>query len=140
MNILLTGGSGCLGRELLMLLPGVQAPPSSDLDITKTRAIDRVLDDVRPDVIVHGAAYTDVAGAETDRKGCWHVNVEGTRKLAQAAGKRGIFLVKRAAHVLRPLVDGVEMPLRSTWLHLTRSFDGPWTVHKRSMRSPPVPG
>jgi len=93
MKVLLTGGSGRLGRELLALLPGVHAPQSSDLDVTRPETISHVLDDVRPEVVVHAAAYTDVAGAEADRECCWRVNVEGTRNLVRAVLERGIFLV-----------------------------------------------
>ncbi len=39
-----------------------------------------------PDVVVHAAAYTNVKGAETDREGCWAVNVNGTRNIVQALG------------------------------------------------------
>jgi len=92
-RILLTGGSGRLGRELKPLLPGAHAPPSRELDITRPDGIARVLDDVRPEVLVHAAAFTDVAGAEEGRDECWRVNVEGTRNLVRAVTNRGIFLV-----------------------------------------------
>jgi len=93
MKVLLTGGSGRLGRELLALLPGAHAPRSNDLDVTRPETISRVLDDIRPEVVVHAAAYTDVAGAEADRECCWRVNVEGTRNLVRGVLERNIFLV-----------------------------------------------
>jgi len=92
-KILLTGGSGRLGRELRTLLPGVHAPPSQGLDITRPEMIGRVLDDLRPEVLVHAAAFTNVPGAEEGRAECWRVNVEGTRNLVRAVTDRGIFLV-----------------------------------------------
>jgi dTDP-4-dehydrorhamnose reductase len=92
-GILLTGGSGRLGRELRILLPEVFAPPRSDLDITRPDTIVRVLNKVRPDVLVHAAAFTDVTGAEVRRDECWQLNVVGTRNLVRAAAYRGIILV-----------------------------------------------
>ena len=52
-----------------------------------------VVTELRPDVIVHTAAYTDVAGAEREREACWRVNVEGTRNAAEAAAANGAKLV-----------------------------------------------
>ena len=84
-DVLLTGGSGRLGRELRALLPGVDAPPHADLDVTDPKAVAERIRATRPGLIVHAAAYTDVRGAETDRETCWRVNVEGTRNVAAAA-------------------------------------------------------
>jgi dTDP-4-dehydrorhamnose reductase len=92
-RILLTGGSGRLGRELSRCLSEVHAPPSSELDVTSPATINAVLDRTSPDIIVHAAAFTDVAGAEAQRQACWRVNVEGTRNIVRAAGDRSIFLV-----------------------------------------------
>ncbi len=92
-RILLTGGEGRLGTELRALLPGVIAPLMSEMDITDPAAIAAHLDRHRPDVVVHAAAYTDVAGAETKRELCWAVNVDGTRNVVQAVAGRGLQLV-----------------------------------------------
>lgn len=92
-TVLLTGGRGRLGTELRSLLPGVVAPPRSEMDLTDRGSIERSLDRCRPTVLLHAAAYTDVARAEQDRAACWAVNVEGTRNLVRAASARGIFLV-----------------------------------------------
>src|SRR5690625_7844969 len=83
---LLTGGSGRLGSELQQLLPELIAPSSSELDVL---APDKYLDSLRPRLIVHAAAYTDVAAAETEREACWELNVQGTRRMAQAAARLG---------------------------------------------------
>jgi len=91
--MLLTGGAGRLGTELRALLPGVVAPSEKAMDITDPPAIAAALDKYRPAMLIHAAAYTDVAGAETNKALCWRVNVEGTRNLVVEAMARDIFFV-----------------------------------------------
>lgn len=90
---LLTGGSGRLGQELLQLLPDLLAPSRSDLDLTDPATVEAALERFAPALVVHAAAYTDVAGAERDRAACWRVNVDGTRHLVEAVRRRGIPLL-----------------------------------------------
>jgi dTDP-4-dehydrorhamnose reductase len=77
--ILLTGGSGLLGTELIKLLGKkdcIWAPTHKEFDILKAKRVSHEIN-----LIVHCAAYTDVARAETSRKTCFDVNVIGTRNL-----------------------------------------------------------
>ena len=57
------------------------------LDITDSDAVDRVLSEVKPDVIVHCAAWTAVDAAEdSDKRELVHkINAEGTANIAKAA-------------------------------------------------------
>jgi dTDP-4-dehydrorhamnose reductase len=82
-----------LGRELVGLLDGVVHPPHSELDVTRPNTVEAALDRYRPDVVVHAAAFTDVARAEVERQACWRTNVDGTRAVAAAVAERGFFLV-----------------------------------------------
>ena len=88
MRVLVTGGSGRLGRELHSELPrlGVEAffPSRDELDVTLPGTIRAALDRYEPDVVVHAAAYTDVKRAETQKELCWRVNVGGTRNMVRA--------------------------------------------------------
>lgn len=88
MRVLVTGGSGRLGRELRSELPGlgVEAffPPRAELDITLPDTARAALERYEPDVVVHAAAYTDVQGAEIQKELCWRVNVGGTRNMVRA--------------------------------------------------------
>lgn len=77
MRILLTGGSGLLGRELQKHIK-VDAPSHSELDIT------RPIKKGNYDLVIHSAAYTDVLKAETDRINCFDINVMGTINLLHA--------------------------------------------------------
>ncbi|MBF2099291.1 MAG: NAD(P)-dependent oxidoreductase [Gloeomargaritaceae cyanobacterium C42_A2020_066] len=91
--ILLTGGSGRLGQELRQLMPDLIAPPRQELDITQPETLTACLARYRPAGLIHAAAYTNVAQAETDRDLCWQVNVQGTRHLVQATQHLGIPLI-----------------------------------------------
>lgn len=92
-HILLTGGSGRLGAELRRLLPGIVAPTRAELDVTVPKALEAALARHKPQLLVHAAAYTDVAGAERDRALCWQVNVTGTRNVVRATTAAKIFFV-----------------------------------------------
>lgn len=73
--ILLTGGSGLLGRELRKHMDCV-APSRDEFDVERPRLPEGV------SMIVHAAAYTDVARAEVEREECYGVNVLGTLNMA----------------------------------------------------------
>jgi dTDP-4-dehydrorhamnose reductase len=92
-TILITGGSGRLGSELRSLLPHLIAPSRQELDVTDDMQVNAVFQRYKPDVVVHAAAYTNVAQAEVDRDTCWHINVVGTRNVARAASAVGAKLV-----------------------------------------------
>ena len=83
-SILLTGGTGRLGRELQKHL-AFTAPSRHELDITDLTSVRTAIGAFRPKLIVHAAAYTDVAGAETHKEACWRINVGGTRNLVKGA-------------------------------------------------------
>lgn len=75
-----------MGGTLLPLLAQhgwqITAPRSNQLDITDETAVARALELAQPEVVLHLAAYTDVAKAERERERAWAVNVVGTRNLA----------------------------------------------------------
>ena len=75
---LLTGGSGLLGTELQKHM-AFYAPSHGKLDITK-----KIKDRGEYAMIIHAAAYTNVAKAEIDRDKCFAVNVTGTLNLLTA--------------------------------------------------------
>ena len=100
--LLVTGASGRLGRELTTDGPiarrlaqsyRVIAVSSTDADVRDEHAVASLLDRARPDVVLHAAGYTDVAGAEAARRTCWDVNVAGTRHVADAAAAVGARLI-----------------------------------------------
>ncbi|MFK3960817.1 dTDP-4-dehydrorhamnose reductase [Pseudalkalibacillus hwajinpoensis] len=88
-KILVTGSTGQLGHDVvrqgLERNLNVIGIGSKDLDITNEKRVNEYINQLKPDAIIHCAAYTAVDKAEDDRDTCWNVNVEGTRYLAKAA-------------------------------------------------------
>ena len=62
-------------------------------DLMDERGIYDLVDRLRPDVIIHSAALTDVDRCERERELAYKMNVEGTQAIAKAAEKAGAFLV-----------------------------------------------
>ncbi|MEK4739713.1 MULTISPECIES: dTDP-4-dehydrorhamnose reductase [Bacillus] len=91
MKILVTGYNGQLGYDVVkrgekqgLEMQGIGI---EDLDITNESAVYEFVDNVKPDAIIHCAAYTAVDKSEDDKDLCWNVNVDGTNYLATAAEK-----------------------------------------------------
>jgi dTDP-4-dehydrorhamnose reductase len=89
MKIFITGGAGRMGNDIVPRLKirgwDITAPSSQVVSITDADAISRAIAEAEPEIILHLAAYTDVAKAEQDHTACYTVNVIGTRNVAKAA-------------------------------------------------------
>ena len=95
-RILLTGGAGQVGSELLRVLPKlgeVAAPARNELDLLRPIDIRRVVRETRPAVIVNAAAYTAVDAAETHAAEARAINAEAPALLAHEARKIGAVIV-----------------------------------------------
>lgn len=89
-RVLLTGGRGLLGTPLSSRIRGeheVVVTDVADLDVTARESVLATVAEVRPDVVVHLAAWTDVDGCESDAARAHAVNGEGTRNVAAAAAR-----------------------------------------------------
>jgi dTDP-4-dehydrorhamnose reductase len=96
MNILIIGHKGMLGSDLFMRMfvhHDVTGKDIDDLDISSLEACNDVISEVRPDVVINAAAYTNVDGCESDRERCFAVNAEGVKNIALASKDRGIKIV-----------------------------------------------
>ena len=98
MKFLITGANGQLGQELQKLLHEREldfvAFDSTQLDITSREAVLATFEAIKPDIVLHAAAYTKVDLAEDDgRELNWQVNVNGTKNVADAAKKIGAKVV-----------------------------------------------
>lgn len=74
-----------MGKTLQLLWPAdwtVACPPRQELDITKRESIKAAFKKYAPEIVLHLAAFTDVAAAEYKKKPCFTTNVYGTKELA----------------------------------------------------------
>ena len=96
MKVLLTGGTGMLGRTLVRELGGDFEVVPTDLpeaDITDENVIDAVFARHAPDVVIHCAAMTAVDKCETERDMAFRLNAQGTANVALACARQGIRLI-----------------------------------------------
>jgi dTDP-4-dehydrorhamnose reductase len=128
MKILVTGANGLLGQKLVRLLDQdrtIQTIATARtsisyllsrgefriLDITNQSETDRVIFEVKPDVVIHSAAMTQVDQCETEREACWKANVTGVEYVVKACEKVNAFLV----HVSTDFIfDGSHGPLNES--------------------------
>jgi dTDP-4-dehydrorhamnose reductase len=95
MRIVVTGHKGQLGTALQKVLAG-QELLGLDLpehDITDAASIIDTIVGIEPDVVIHGAAMTDVDGCERDPEMAFRVNALGTQNIALACGRCGATMV-----------------------------------------------
>ncbi len=88
MKVLVTGVKGQLGYDVMRRLEqcGHQAIGTDieEMDITDEFSVNEVMDEHKPDVLIHCAAYTAVDAAEDNEELCRKINGTGTRNLAKA--------------------------------------------------------
>ncbi|UFH54839.1 NAD(P)-dependent oxidoreductase [Spirosoma sp. KNUC1025] len=128
-RILITGANGLLGQKLVGLL--VQKPdvelvatargtnrlPFSEgytyrpMDITNRQEVLDIIGEVRPDVVIHGAAMTDVDKCEVQKDACWAQNVHAVEYIIEACRATNAFLL----HVSTDFIfDGAAGPYDET--------------------------
>jgi len=96
MKVLITGASGMLGRSLMRLLSADPEtyqvvgtgltraePPLRRLDLTDEGSARAILDELRPDFVVHCAAERDPDRADQDPEGVLKLNVAASGTMAR---------------------------------------------------------
>ncbi len=97
-NILVTGGNGQLGQSLQKIAKEFPMHRFVFTDMPGTDITDRAIIDTKiktydVDCIVNCAAFTAVDLAETERDAAIHINVTGSKVLAETALAHGIKLI-----------------------------------------------
>ncbi len=106
MRFLITGGSGLLGSKVAekAITDGYQVYSGFNqhktragipvrLDICKKEVVHKVFNKIKPKIVVHTAAITNVDKCEEDKELAWKVNVEGTKRIVELSRERGAFLI-----------------------------------------------
>ncbi len=96
MTILITGGCGQLGFELIKRLGekhDIVAPARDKLDLANADAIVQCVRAVKPTLIINPGAYTAVDKAETEMDAAHAINARAPQILAEEANRLGIPIV-----------------------------------------------
>lgn len=110
MKILITGANGMLAQAVRGKFDDGEnelvLTDSKELDITNREAVLNEVAEIRPEVLINCAAYTNVDGAELNEDLARKVNADGPRNLAEACAASDVILV----HVSTDYVFGGDKP------------------------------
>ncbi len=123
-NILIIGANGMLGSSLMNGLKEESVIGLKDVDITDAPLLRSELIEIKPKVIIHAAAMTDVEECETKIDEAFKVNVVGTQNIVNYCVDKDILLV----YISSTGVYGCEKSETYT------EFDDPYptTVHHKT--------
>jgi dTDP-4-dehydrorhamnose reductase len=128
-RILVTGSNGLLGTKLLerLLADPSHQPIGADhtdrqngylgevpfwqIDVADPDTVVQVLDEGRPDAVIHAAAFTNVDACERERDLAQAINTDGAANVARACAARSVRLVHLSTEYV---FDGQAGPYRET--------------------------
>ncbi len=141
--MLITGSNGLLGQKLVALLSqnsDIQLMATSkgknripftngyeyiEMDITNPEQVAEVIENSRPDAIIHTAAMTNADQCENEKDLCWTLNVKATEYLVKSAEKHQIFFCYLSTDFV---FDGLSGPYSEEDLPNPLSFYG-WSKY-----------
>jgi len=105
LKLLVTGASGLLGQNLVQLALEkghevysiykehvVTMGKPIKLDLIDREKLFKTISELKPNAVIHTAAYTDVDGCEINRNLAWKVNAEASKHIAIASASIGSHL------------------------------------------------
>ena len=96
-RILVTGANGMLARDLCPMLEDadfeVIETTRNELDVTDELQVPRVISDVKPDYVIHCAAYTNVDKAEEEPEIAELVNAKSAEYIAKACNSNNAVMI-----------------------------------------------
>jgi len=95
LRIAVTGHKGQLGTALQSALAGAEliGLDLPEHDITDAGSISAAIVEFQPDVVIHGAAMTNVDGCEREPELAYRINTLGSQNIALACGRCGAAMV-----------------------------------------------
>ncbi len=116
MRVLVTGAGGQLGTEVVAVLAArghdVVAAGHDRLDVGDRDEVLGAITGLRPDSVVHAAAWTDVDACESDTDRAWRVNALGCRHVADGCRRAGAHLCAVSTDYV---FDGAQAPPYTEW-------------------------
>ena len=95
-TVLVTGANGQVGRNICRVFDGsfnVVGFSSSELNVGDTKAVQKMFDVVKPDIVINAAAYTKVDDAETKSDLAERTNSHAAKHLCDACLKHNSLLL-----------------------------------------------
>lgn len=128
LRVLLTGSNGLLGQKILEAAPdfGVKMYATSRgpsryqgntpvhynaLDLTDTNGLKAYITEIKPDVVIHAGAMTQVDECELHPEACYDANVSATRAVVEACEESNAHLIFLSTDFV---FDGEAGPYKET--------------------------
>jgi len=96
-KILITGGCGLVGKYLNLLLEKEKynffSFSKEEMDITCKERVYEVFKEIKPDIVIHLAALTDVDFCEMNPEKAFKINTEGTKNIAEISDNFKSFII-----------------------------------------------
>ena len=87
MKVLITGGSGALGKSLKKVFKDAICTTHAEMDVTNSHSVNKVILKYKPNTLIHAAALVGIRECEENREKAWFTNVEGTQNIVNALKK-----------------------------------------------------
>jgi GDP-L-fucose synthase len=139
-RVTVTGGAGFLGGVVCKLLKergaaSVDAPRSADYDLTQRDGVERMYDELKPDLVLHLAAEVGGIGANRAQPGrFFYANMAMGLHLIEAARERGLGKFVQVGTVCAyPKHTPVPFKEEDLWNGYPEETNAPYGVAKKAL-------
>jgi GDP-L-fucose synthase len=139
-RVLVTGGTGFLGRPTCDALrayhpAAVAAPRKAEYDLTEQAAVRRMLDELRPEVIIHLAAVVGGIGANRENPGrFYYENAVMGLFLMEEARRRGVAKFVAVGTICSyPKFTPVPFKEDDLWAGYPEETNAPYGIAKKAL-------